>query len=368
MAHVISAEEAVGIVGRLTGNALPPEPGDRASISAWRARFAQTAGPHELREAAWDGDCDTDSPHGTPGISLWLELVESCNLDCVFCYNPWRPAGSPHQDRLVLSPEQLRDTTDRIAARIPISHVTLSGGEPLLYPQIVPLTEHLRQHCDSIGMTTNGRGLTRNRLSALTTAGLTRISVPVHSHVPAVHDELAGRASWRSAVRALALTVEAGLSASMTCVVTRKNVDHVDVLADVAQQLGVGIIVLNCFHPTGQGARREDLGLSNRVFDELVDSLRAAAGDRIGILVGSPPQSVDGARRGRHISRLSVSPFGDLKLCNHSSAGILNVLHDPNTLDAFLTDLSTDTHVPYVSRVDACSCLTQQAKELTGTA
>ncbi len=80
-------------------------------------------------------------------FALWLELAEDCNLNCVFCYNPWRPDDSQHRGRPLLKYEVLVTIVSKVLARLPIDHVTLSGGEPLLYRDLVRLTQVIKQQC-----------------------------------------------------------------------------------------------------------------------------------------------------------------------------------------------------------------------------
>lgn len=70
---------------------------------------------------------------GTPSIFV---RTTGCNLRCWFCdtpYTSWHPEGS-HQDWHTLLVELLK---------IDCQHVVLTGGEPLLQPQIVPLSQAL---------------------------------------------------------------------------------------------------------------------------------------------------------------------------------------------------------------------------------
>lgn len=371
--RVISAEDAAEAACRLAGQKRPgpPASGARDTLSAWRARFTQLRpdrgpGGRSSMENCQNGDgsngsnnnCDPDGAYaGEPGspIALWLELVESCNLDCVFCYNPWRPPESSLRGRPLLSPEQLRHSLARFFARVPVRHVTLSGGEPLMYGQIESLTRYVSRHCDSVGMTTNGRSLTRRRIAALKEAGLTSVCVPVHSPSADVHDALAGGRSWRSAVRALAFSLEAGLATSLSCVVTRQNLDDVGAVARMALDLGIGTVVLNSFHATGQGTGREQLGVSAAEFAALVEALRTDVGDAADVVVGSPPPADDDGRR-RRISRITVSPFGELKLCSQSSGGVVSVQTEPDAFEEFLDAVSRHDFGGYVDRIDSCTC------------
>lgn len=69
--------------------------------------------------------------------SLFVRTT-GCNLRCGFCdtpYTSWRPEGSLLPWQGVLA--QVRSSGVR--------HVVLTGGEPLLQPEIVPLSEALRE-------------------------------------------------------------------------------------------------------------------------------------------------------------------------------------------------------------------------------
>lgn len=71
---------------------------------------------------------------GVPSIFI---RTSGCNLRCTWCdtpYTSWAPEG---EDQPI---GQILETT----ATYPASHVVVTGGEPMIAPEIVPLTEHLR--------------------------------------------------------------------------------------------------------------------------------------------------------------------------------------------------------------------------------
>ena len=71
------------------------------------------------------------------GVPSAFIRTSGCNLRCAWCdtpYTSWSPEGTE------LTLEQI---LDEVAAH-PARHVVVTGGEPMIAPDIVPLTERLR--------------------------------------------------------------------------------------------------------------------------------------------------------------------------------------------------------------------------------
>jgi len=71
------------------------------------------------------------------GVPSFFIRTSGCNLRCAWCdtpYSSWKPEGGP---RLVS--ELVRE-----AAATPARHAVVTGGEPMIFEQVVPLCEGLR--------------------------------------------------------------------------------------------------------------------------------------------------------------------------------------------------------------------------------
>lgn len=335
-----------------------------AGLDQWRATLPE---PSEPFDDAIGGDCtmciDQHRDRDSRGYALWLEVEERCNLDCLFCYNPWRPAGVSAEELPPITAPEWEDLVDLLMSDIELESVTLSGGEPLMYPDLVDVVALLRRRSLPVAITTNGRSGTRPRIAALAGAGVQQISVPVHSHRPEVHDSLAGGTSWHAAIRTIALAREAGIDVVLTAVLTGRNIGEADLngLAGVVAALGVRKVVVNCFHATGQGLLHEpELQISNDEFGEARAWLRQKLPDTA-VTVGSPPPSAPGASAAaRTVRRIAVSPRGELKFCNHSSTGLVNLRRASRDETAhILRRISAGEHAGLLGSVNNCACLGQ---------
>jgi MoaA/NifB/PqqE/SkfB family radical SAM enzyme len=69
-------------------------------------------------------------------------------------------------------------------ARLQTSIVTLSGGEPLLHPELDDIIVHIRKHPMIAGLITNGYLLTADRIKKLNRAGLDHLQISIDNVMP----------------------------------------------------------------------------------------------------------------------------------------------------------------------------------------
>lgn len=170
----------------------------------------------------------------SPPAGLLAELTHRCPLACPYCSNP--QALAPRAEELG-TPTWMRVFTE--AAALGVLHVHLSGGEPLARRD---LTELVR-HCATVGLYTNlitsGVGLTRERLEALSDAGLDHLQLSIQDVEPASADRIAGYDGAYEKKREVAAWVcDAGLPLTVNFVVHRANVSRVREMVDFAIALG----------------------------------------------------------------------------------------------------------------------------------
>jgi MoaA/NifB/PqqE/SkfB family radical SAM enzyme len=99
-----------------------------------------------------------------------------CNLSCAYC-NEYDDFSAP-----VSEGEMLR-RIDLLAA-LRSSVVTISGGEPLLHPELDEIIRRIRHHGMIAGMITNGYLLTAERIERLNRAGLEYLQISIDNLQP----------------------------------------------------------------------------------------------------------------------------------------------------------------------------------------
>lgn len=117
----------------------------------------------------------------TDNVVAWLEPTKECNIHCDGCYSA--NAKGSHKTL-----EQISSDLDVFQRFRQTDAVSIAGGDPLVYPEIVEVVRMVSERGLKPVVNTNGHGLTSELLRELKRAGLTGFTFHV--------DSLQGRPGW----------------------------------------------------------------------------------------------------------------------------------------------------------------------------
>src|SRR5512147_1747391 len=125
---------------------------------------------------------------------LRLSVTDRCNLACVYCKPRTMMKVLPHKDILRYE-EMLRLVT--VAASLGISHVRVTGGEPLVRRGILPFLGSLNgiPGISDVSVTTNGV-LLDGMAEGLRAAGVHRLNISLDSLQPERFAGITGSDVW----------------------------------------------------------------------------------------------------------------------------------------------------------------------------
>jgi len=137
-----------------------------------RARRRRTLS-RRLREAKLlaKGALNTDHP-----IMAHIIPIRRCNLSCTYC-NEYDDFSKPVPLDVILQRLEL-------LGNLKTGVITLSGGEPLLHPELDEIIRGIRRHATLAGMITNGYLLTAERVRRLNDAGLDYMQISIDNVMP----------------------------------------------------------------------------------------------------------------------------------------------------------------------------------------
>ena len=134
-----------------------------------RLRFAHT----RLRELRMIGKALVSTKHP---ILVHIIPNRRCNLACTYC-NEFDDFSRP------VPLEEMKSRLD-ILGGMGTSIITISGGEPLMHPEIDQVIRHIRRRGMIAGMITNGFLLDQKTIEKLNAAGLEHLQISIDNAVP----------------------------------------------------------------------------------------------------------------------------------------------------------------------------------------
>jgi MoaA/NifB/PqqE/SkfB family radical SAM enzyme len=102
--------------------------------------------------------------------------IRRCNLSCTYC-NEFDTYSKP------VATEEMFRRIDRLAS-LGTTIITVSGGEPLLHPDLVKIISHIRSRGAIAGLITNGYLLTVERIKGLNRSGLDQLQISIDNVQP----------------------------------------------------------------------------------------------------------------------------------------------------------------------------------------
>jgi MoaA/NifB/PqqE/SkfB family radical SAM enzyme len=117
------------------------------------------------------GVLSTDHP-----VQAQIIPMRRCNLSCTYC-NEYDEVSDP------VPVEEMYRRVDKLAA-LGTTLIVISGGEPLLHPQLDDVIARIRSHGMIAGLITNGYLLVPERIQRLNRAGLDHLQISVDNVQP----------------------------------------------------------------------------------------------------------------------------------------------------------------------------------------
>src|SRR5437870_4035297 len=144
--------------------------------TAYRSFFSRRrlkAAQRRMREIRMilKGAASTDHP-----ILVHMIPIRRCNLSCTYC-NEYDDFSKP------VPTETICHRIDRLAD-LGTAIITMSGGEPLLHPDLDQILAHVRKRKMIAGLITNGYLLTADRIQKLNRAGLDHLQISIDNVMP----------------------------------------------------------------------------------------------------------------------------------------------------------------------------------------
>lgn len=177
------------------------------------------------------------------------EVTRSCNLNCRHC----RAASSLGPYTGELSSDQCLRLIDDIAdLSRPV--IILTGGEPLLRPDIYDIASYGTSKGFRMVMATNGTLVNVETARRLKQCGISRVSISLDGRDAECHDDFRGEpGAFAGAMRGIEALKSAGLEFQINTTITAVNLAQVKEIHALALKIGAAAHHIFLLVPTGRG-------------------------------------------------------------------------------------------------------------------
>jgi len=204
-----------------------------------------------------------------PLNQIYFYLTEGCNLRCRHCWiapkyqSEGDSSGSLDLDLFKSIIEQ--------AKPLGLTGVKLTGGEPLLHPDIKEIIEYIRTEDLRLIVETNGVLCTPELAEKLAACKDPFVSVSLDGAEAVTHEWVRGvEGCFDEAIEGLRNLVNAGLNPQVIMALMRHNKDQMESIVRLAERSGAGSVKFNIIQPTARGERIHFSGETLDI-EELVD-------------------------------------------------------------------------------------------------
>ncbi len=205
-----------------------------------------------------------EAKRSPPGPVVIWNLVRRCNLTCKHCYSISADKDFPGE----LSTTEVFQVMDDLKRfRVPV--LILSGGEPLLRPDIFDIAHHAKQMGFYVGLSSNGTLIDEDNIEQIAAVGFNYVGVSLDG-MATTHDRFRRMpGAFDKSMHGIRLCKARDIKVGIRFTLTQDNAQDLPALLALLEQEGLDKFYLSHLNYAGRGNK-------NRKDDAFHQTTRAA--------------------------------------------------------------------------------------------
>ena len=199
-----------------------------------------------------------------PGPVVIWNLIRRCNLTCKHCYSISADKNFPGE---LSTDEVFAVMEDLKQFHVPV--LILSGGEPLLRPDIFDISRRAKEMGFYVGLSSNGTLITDKNIDAIQQIGYDYVGVSLDG-IKATHDKFRRKeGAFAESLNGIRLCRDADIKIGVRFTLTQDNAHDLPALLDLVDAEGISKFYLSHLNYAGRGNK-------NRAHDAFLETTRNA--------------------------------------------------------------------------------------------
>ena len=202
---------------------------------------------------------------GTGPVVIW-NLIRRCNLTCKHCYATSADTDFPGE----LSTAEIFTVMDDLKA-FGVSVLILSGGEPLMRPDIFDISRHAKAMGFYVGLSTNGTLITEDNIADIKAVGYDYVGVSLDG-MRDTHDRFRRKqGAFDESIRGIRLCREANIKVGLRFTLTQDNAAELPDLLRLMDDQAIDKFYLSHLNYAGRGNRNRSSDLHYQMTRDAMD-------------------------------------------------------------------------------------------------
>ncbi len=207
----------------------------------------------------------TRKPSGP--VVIW-NLIRRCNLTCKHCYTTSADINFPGE---LTTPEIYRVMDGLKDFQVPV--LILSGGEPLLHPDIFDISRRAKAMGFYVALSSNGTLITQQNIRQIAEINYQYVGVSLDG-IGATHDKFRQKqGSFADSLTGIGLCREQGIKAGIRFTLTQDNVDDFPAMLKLMDDEDIDKFYLSHLNYGGRGNKNRKDDAAFKMTREVMDQL-----------------------------------------------------------------------------------------------
>jgi heme d1 biosynthesis radical SAM protein NirJ len=204
---------------------------------------------------------------GSGPVVIW-NLIRRCNLTCKHCYATSADIDFPGE----LNTEKIYQVMDDLKS-FGVSVLILSGGEPLMHPDIFEISKHAKEMGFYVGLSSNGTLITGDNIADIASIGYDYVGISMDG-MRETHDRFRRKqGAFDESMRGIRLCRDAGLKVGLRFTLTQDNAAELPDLLQLMSDEDVDKFYLSHLNYAGRGNRNRASDLHYQMTRDAMDLL-----------------------------------------------------------------------------------------------
>jgi len=188
-----------------------------------------------------------------PGPVVIWNLIRRCNLTCKHCYSISADTNFPGE----LDSEQVFNVMDDLKAfHVPV--LILSGGEPLLRPDIFDIAHRAKEMGFFTALSTNGTLINEQNIKAIRDVGFNYVGISIDG-IKETHDNFRQmKGGFDASITGLRLCHEEGIKTGLRFTMTQDNAEELPQMLQLMDDEGVNKFYFSHLNYAGRGNKNRE--------------------------------------------------------------------------------------------------------------